>query len=787
MIATLPSDLAIHSDEEHVLLPPGLDQQEVDSIIQRKPQVLGSLRSSQMDEAAFYTALPGSLYQELQAAPWAALKIETTASTRFSTPERISSGTFVGSQTWIAYRASHPGALAKTQPRIRVLSLYTDYLGACAWDLDALSPDDRRRLFGAALDKKIVIAHNAGVDLSWLFLETMARPAFVLDTMLLIRQVRPETLLRPFKFSLYGDEGSQARCRELIMQEDGRPSASLEWIAECLRIPAPDLSYQQHTSWGVSILSAEHRQYAANTVTLPLHILKFLLPDIGIDGMKFFIESKYPWYIPYAMSLVRLAEAHVRGVPVSADAAEKLSAELTESLQQAADDLVRIPEFAQLHDQLIDPEAGETAAQKAALAEYLSKNDIVLPKTKTGAPCTTKQNIQKHKSGLRVVRQFQKAAAADGKAHSLITFEAATGRTVSNTPTVQNIPRDPRFRGIIEARPGNLILSVDYAAIELRIAAVLAERAISDVRRRIEQKQIDSRFMIQVTEGLNATETLRCPPEPDRYSPDWLGLAIPSVAQTVLGRDVQAMASVFLRGLDPHLVTALGMAKRQGKAEFVGNPSTWLDSQDQHTRDALKIRFQDDRQKAKPSNFGLLYGMAVDGLHVHGVDNYGLSWSREEAHQARNAWFQLYPEFRFWHWHTRYLQTRSITKSACLLWDSFDRKLVSHERDINLYQTRTLTGRPFSILNDYRQALNYQDQGSGADILAHAIAALPEDVASMLLMPVHDELVFEVPVTEMDEVRRIVVKTMTKAADEVLGGTIPIVVETVVGETWGKD
>jgi hypothetical protein len=54
------------------------------------------------------------------------------------------------------------------------------------------------------------------------------------------------------------------------------------------------------------------------------------------------------------------------------------------------------------------------------------------------------------------------------------------------------------------------------------------------------------------------------------------------------------------------------------------------------------------------------------------------------------------------------------------------------------------------------------------------------------LLPVHDELVFEVPETEIDEVRRIVVETMTQAADTVLGGMVPVEVEPVVGETWGK-
>src|ERR1035437_6612844 len=138
MTSSLPADLAIHSDGEHLILPLHLDQRETDSIVRRKSQVLAELRSRQMNEAGFYTTLPSSLHRELQAAPWVTISIATTASTRFSSPERISSGTFIGSQSWMAYRANHPDALAKTQPRIRVLSIYTDHLGACAWELDAL-------------------------------------------------------------------------------------------------------------------------------------------------------------------------------------------------------------------------------------------------------------------------------------------------------------------------------------------------------------------------------------------------------------------------------------------------------------------------------------------------------------------------------------------------------------------------------------------------------------------------------------------------------------------------
>jgi DNA polymerase I-like protein with 3'-5' exonuclease and polymerase domains len=71
-------------------------------------------------------------------------------------------------------------------------------------------------------------------------------------------------------------------------------------------------------------------------------------------------------------------------------------------------------------------------------------------------------------------------------------------------------------------------------------------------------------------------------------------------------------------------------------------------------------------------------------------------------------------------------------------------------------------------------------------MLAGAIAWLPTEVAAMLLVPVHDELVFEVPVNNIENVKRLVKETMVRAGDEVLGGGIPVEVETVVAEVWRK-
>jgi hypothetical protein len=74
-----PADISIHSDGERLILPTELDEHEIAAIKEHKPEILKALRSSQMNPAVFYTQLPVWLRRGLQAAPWVALSIETTA------------------------------------------------------------------------------------------------------------------------------------------------------------------------------------------------------------------------------------------------------------------------------------------------------------------------------------------------------------------------------------------------------------------------------------------------------------------------------------------------------------------------------------------------------------------------------------------------------------------------------------------------------------------------------------------------------------------------------------
>lgn len=803
MSQALSSHVSIHSNCKQVILPEGFTESDVSYVREHKAAILETLRSTQMDPAGFYKTLPEALYQEVKATPWISLGVTTTSATLFSTAERVSANSIIGAESWLSYRATNPGTHLNSSPRIRALSLHTPSLGSCVWDLDALTTEDRQRLFHAVLDDKIVVVHDAGLAMSWLFAETLARPKVVLDSMLLMRQLRPETLLRPFKTAAIGNEEIQARSRRLIEKEKGMPPASREWIAAAVGLQTPDANFEQQSSWCVSTLSCSHHAYAAANVELPLRTVQFLLPGVSVQEMAGVVEQKYPWYSPFAKATIRLAEAHVRGVLFDAEASAKLSSECLANIMEAADELSKIPDFARLKDQLINPRIGETADLKMALAKHVTASEDSSPQAGSELPSTTSQAGQmrettpipalslleaiKHsKDYYRTVERYRQASIQDGRMHSLITFNAATGRTTSSAPTLQNIPRDPRFRSLIKASPGCLILSVDYVAIELRIAAALADRAITDIRHRLKQGYSGDWFMDLVASGMKAEQPLRWRVEPEKYSFAWLEQAIPVVAQRVLHRDTQKMASIFSRGLDPHLVTALDMAGRQQKFDCGRNPIEWLASQSRETQKALKAKLHDERTKAKATNFGLLYGMGAEGLYKNGVDAYCLSWTMEEASQARQAWFALYPEFRLWQWWTTLLQFRSIPKEKCMVWNSYQRKLVTPERDPKLYATTTLSGRPLTLLHDSRKAINYQDQGTGADILADAIATLPENAAQMLLMPVHDELVFEVPSNEAEEIKRVVVDTMLQSARKIIGPSVPVEVEASVDDVWGK-
>ena len=86
-----------------------------------------------------------------------------------------------------------------------------------------------------------------------------------------------------------------------------------------------------------------------------------------------------------------------------------------------------------------------------------------------------------------------------------------------------------------------------------------------------------------------------------------------------------------------------------------------------------------------------------------------------------------------------------------------------------------------------RTAINMPVQGTSADIIKVAMVKLFKVMAerklkSKMLLQVHDELLFEVPAEELDEMRRLVPEIMSNAVEL----SIPVKVDIKVGPNWAE-
>ena len=173
----------------------------------------------------------------------------------------------------------------------------------------------------------------------------------------------------------------------------------------------------------------------------------------------------------------------------------------------------------------------------------------------------------------------------------------------------------------------------------------------------------------------------------------------------------------------------------------------------------------DHRRAAKVVNFGIVYGLSPFGLS----QNLGIEPS--EAKQFINAYFEKYSGVRAF----------------------IDKTLEEARREMKV---KTLFGRvrPIPDINSKnanqrgfaeRTAVNTPLQGTAADLIKIAMiridAVLRERVlTSRMTLQVHDELVFEVPEAEVDEMKSLVREHMEK----VHALAVPLLVEMGVGANW---
>ena len=193
---------------------------------------------------------------------------------------------------------------------------------------------------------------------------------------------------------------------------------------------------------------------------------------------------------------------------------------------------------------------------------------------------------------------------------------------------------------------------------------------------------------------------------------------------------------------------------------------------DIHTATAAKIYkvpiaevTADMRRKAKTANFGIIYGISAFGLAER------LNISRAEAKQLIEDYFASFPQIK-----EHMAQSIEVARKQ-----GFVTTLCGRRRmlpDINSHN---------SVVRGYaeRNAINAPIQGSAADIIKIAMVRVferleREHLEARMILQVHDELDFNVPQNEVEQVTRIVTEEMESAYRL----SVPLVADYGVADNW---
>ena len=205
---------------------------------------------------------------------------------------------------------------------------------------------------------------------------------------------------------------------------------------------------------------------------------------------------------------------------------------------------------------------------------------------------------------------------------------------------------------------------------------------------------------------------------------------------------------------DPHLVEAF----RSG--------------QDIHAATAAKIFnvpieqvTKDQRRQAKTANFGIIYGISAFGLAQQ------LDCSRAEAKALIDGYFAAFPGV------IDYIERQKQLARE----QGYAVTLFGRKRYLPDILSHNATVRSFAE----RNAVNSPIQGTAADIIKMAMVTIhhrlkAEGLKAQMIMQVHDELNFNVPMDEVDRVREIVVGEM----QNVVHLTVPLIADCGVGTNW---
>ncbi|WP_407857292.1 DNA polymerase I [Enterococcus hailinensis] len=196
------------------------------------------------------------------------------------------------------------------------------------------------------------------------------------------------------------------------------------------------------------------------------------------------------------------------------------------------------------------------------------------------------------------------------------------------------------------------------------------------------------------------------------------------------------------------------------------------DGMDIHTSTAMRVFNVSEaevtpnmRRNAKAVNFGIVYGISDYGLS----QNLGIT--RKAAQEYIDTYFENYPDVK------RYME-ESVREAKD---KGYAATLYNRRRYLPDINSRNFNVRSFAE----RTAINTPIQGSAADILKLAMIEMAKrlkesDLQATMLLQVHDELVFEVPESELEALDQLVKDVMENTVQL----DVPLLTDSNWGETW---
>jgi DNA polymerase I len=173
------------------------------------------------------------------------------------------------------------------------------------------------------------------------------------------------------------------------------------------------------------------------------------------------------------------------------------------------------------------------------------------------------------------------------------------------------------------------------------------------------------------------------------------------------------------------------------------------------------------RRNAKTVNFGVIYGMSDYGLEQ------ATNLTREEAAQFIALYFEKYPGVK------EYLEaTKEQARKLGYVQTVLGRRRFLPEINSSNRMVREAAER---------MAINAPVQGSSADIIKIAMINLHREMErrnlkSKMLLQIHDELLFEVPDGEVEEMKSLVTELMPRAVEL----RVPLKIDIKLGRNWAE-